>query len=129
MYNWNLPHVNSSLNMWGIALLQHTSFTVVTEKTQWSIKCGKSAVFVEIRLRENKRKRSSVRIPSKLSIVSVWATRTRPMERSWQLHSIYPILAAVGYLPKSWHLSKLTMLNRKSNFKTCVAQNLPWVLP
>ena len=49
------------------------------------------------------------------------------MDRSWHLQSMYPILATRSYLSQSWHLSKLTMFNRKSNFKTCVAQNIPWV--
>ena len=56
------------------------------------------------------------------------STRRSAIERSWHLHNIYPILAAGCYQPRSWHLSKLklTMLNRKLNFKTCVAQNKPW---
>ena len=125
MYNWSLPHVNSSVNVWGIAIWQHTIFTVVTDRTLWSIKCCRLAVFLEIHLCENKRKRSLVRIPSIYSNVLVWATRRRTMERSWHLHSIYLILAAGRYLPQSWHLSKLTQLNRKSNLKTCLALNIP----
>ena len=125
MDKWKLPHVNSSLNGWGIALWQHTIFIEVTDRILWSIKYSRSAVFLRIHLCENKRKRSLVRIPSIFSNVFVWATRRRTIERSWHLHSIYPILAAGRYVPKSWHLSKLTMRNRKSNFKTCVAQNLP----
>ena len=125
MDNWKLPHVNWSLNGWGIPLWQHTIFTEVTDRTPWIIKCSRSAVFLKIHLCENKRKRCLVRILSDFSNVFVWATRRRAMERSWHLHSIYPILAAGRYLPKSWHLSKPTMLNRKSNFKTCVAQNIP----
>ena len=125
MYNWKLPHVNSSLNEWGIAILQHTIFTVVSDKSLWSIKCIRSAVFLKIHLCENKRKRSLVRYPSILSNVFVWATRRRVMDRSWHLHSIYPTLAAGRYLPQPWHISKLTMLNRKSNFKTCVTLNKP----
>ena len=62
MYNWNLPHVPSCLSVWGIALWQHTIFTVVTDRILWSIKCCRSAVFLEIHLCENKRKRSSVGI-------------------------------------------------------------------
>ena len=125
MENWKLPHINSSLNVWGIALWQHTSFTEVTDRTLWSIKDSRSAVFLRIHLCENKRNRSLVRVLSILSKVFVWATRRRAIERSWHLHSIYPILASGRYLPQSWHLSKLTMPNRKSNFKTCVAQNIP----
>ena len=113
MYNWQLAHVNSSLNMWGIALWQHTTFTVVTDRILWSIKCGRSAIFLEIHLFENKRKRSLVRIPPIFSNVFVWATRRRAMERNWHIHSIYAILAARRYLPQSWHLSKLKMLIRK----------------
>ena len=124
MYNWNLPHVNSSLNVWGRAIWQHTIFTVVTDRTLWSIKCSRSAVFLEIHLCGNKRKRSLVRLPSIFSNVFGWATRRRAMERSWHLHSIYPIVAAGRYLPQSRQLSKLKMLHRKSNFKTCVALNI-----
>ena len=125
MDNWKLPHVNSSLNVWGIPLWQHTTFTEVTDKTLWSTKCSRSAVFLKIQLCENKRKRCLVRIFSIFSNVFMWATRRRAMERSWHLHSIYPILAAGRFLPKSWYLSKLTMLIGTSNFKTCVAQNIP----
>ena len=129
MYNWNLPHVNSSLNVWGIAIWQHAICTVFTDKSLWSIKCGRSAVLLKIHLCENKRKRSLVRIPSIFSKVFVWATRRRAMDRSWHLHSIYPISAAGRYLPQSWHITKLTMLNRKSNFKTCMTLNIPQVVP
>ena len=125
MDNWKLPHVNSSLNVWEIPFWQHTFFTEVTDRNLWSIKCSKSAVFLKIHLCENKRKRSSVRILSIFSNVFVWATRRRVMERNWYLHSICPILNAGRYLPKSWNLSKLKMLNRKSNFKTFDAQNIP----
>ena len=129
MCNWNLPHVNSSLNVWGSAKWQHTIFTVVTDRSLWSIKCSRSAVLLKIHLCENKRKRSLVRIPSIFSNVFVWSTRRRAMDRSWHLHSIYPILAAGRYLPQSWHITKLTMLSQKSNFKTCVTLNLPQVVP
>ena len=125
VYNWQLPRVSSSLHMWLMALWQHTIFTVVTDKNLWSITCSRSAVFLEKHLCENKRKRALVRIPSIFSKVFVWATRWRAMERSWHLHSIYPVLAAGRNLPQAWHSSKLTMLNRKSNFKTCVTQNIP----
>ena len=125
MDNWKLPHVISSPNVWGIALWQHTIFTEVTDRTPWSIKCSRSAVFLNMHLCENKRKLCLVRFPAIFCYNFVWATRRRAMERSWHLHRIYPILAEGRYLPPSWHLSKLTMLNRKSNFKTCVAQNRP----
>ena len=125
MDNWKLPHVNSSLNVWGIPFWQHTLFTKVTNTTLWSIKCNRSAVFFKIHLCENKKQRSSVRILSIFSNVFVWATRRRVMERNWYLHSTYPILNAGRYLPKSWNLSKLKMLNRKSNFKIFDAQNIP----
>ena len=52
MYNWKLPHVNSSLNVSGIALWQHTIFTQVTDRTLGSIKCNRSAVFLKIHLCE-----------------------------------------------------------------------------
>ena len=55
MDNWMLPHVSSSLNVWGIALWQHTIFTEVTDKTLWSIKNSRSAVFLRIYLCENKK--------------------------------------------------------------------------
>ena len=125
MDNWKLPHVNSSLNVWGKPFWQHTFFTEVTDRFLWSIRCSKSSVFLEIHLCENKRKRSSVRILSIFSNFFVWATRRRVMEKNWYPHSIYPILNAGRYLPKSWNLSKLKMLNRKSNFKTFDAQNIP----
>ena len=124
MDNWKLPHVNSSLNVWEIALWQHTIFTEITDRTLCSIKSSRSAVFLKKHLRENKWIRFLVRTSSVFSKVFVWATRRRAMERSWHLRSNYPMLAAGRYLPQSWHLSKLTMLNRKSNFKTCVSQNI-----
>ena len=64
LYNWNMPHVNSSLDVCGIALWQHTTSTDITDRTLRSILCSISAVFLEIHLRENKRKRFVVRIPS-----------------------------------------------------------------
>ena len=129
MYNWKLPHVNSSLNgVCGIALWQHTIFTEVTHRTLWSIKFSISAVFLKIHLCELKENALELEFhPFSPMCLSVWATRRRAMKGSWHLHSIYPILAAGRYLPQSWHLSKLTMLNRKSNFRTCVAQTyLRW---
>ena len=125
MDNWKLPHNNSSLDVRGIPLWQHTILTEGTDRTLWSIKCSRSAVFLKIDLCENKRKRSLVRILSIFSNAFVWATRRRAMEGSWHLHSIYPILAAERCLPKSWNLSKRTMLNRKSNSQTCDAQDIP----
>ena len=114
MYSWKLPTIKSSHNVWGIALWQHTIFTEVTDRTLWSIKCSRSEVFLKIHLCENKRKRFLFRIPTIISNAFVWATRRGAMERSWHLHSIYSFLAVGHYLPQSWHLSKLTMLNRKS---------------
>ena len=125
MDKWKLPHFSSSLNVWGIALWQHTNFAEVTDRTLRSLKYSRSAVFFRKHLCENERKRSLVRIPLIFSNVFVWATRMRAIERSWHLHSIYPILAAGRYLPQSWHLWKLTMPIRKSNFKICAAQNNP----
>ena len=55
MNNWKLPHVNLSLNMGAIPLWQHAFFTKVTDRTLWSIKCNRSAVFLKIHLCENKR--------------------------------------------------------------------------
>ena len=94
VYNWHLPHGNSSLNTWGLALWQHTNFTVVTDRTLWSKECSRSAVFLEIHLCENKKKRNLVGILSICANVFVWATRRRAMERSWHLHRVYPIVAA-----------------------------------
>ena len=124
MYNWSLPYVNSSLNVRGVAIWQHKIFKVVTDRSLWSKKYRRSAVFLKKHLRGNESKRSSVRIPSIFSNGLAWATTRRTMERSWHLHSMYPIMAAGRNLPQSWHLSKLTMVNRKSNFKTCVAHTL-----
>ena len=120
---WREVKDNVSLNMSGIALSQHTFSTKVMDRTLWSIKSSRSGVFLKLNFCENIRKRTLVRIPSIFSNVFMWATR-RAMERSWLLHSIYTILAAGRFLPQSWHLSKLTMLNRKSNFETYVAQNI-----
>ena len=128
-YNWKMPHVILSLNVWWIELRQHTIFTVVTDKTLWSRKCSRSAVFLKKHLCANKRKRSSVRFLSTFSNVFVWASRRRAMEISWKLHSIGPIWAAGRYLPQYLHLLKLTSHNRKSNFKTRVAENIPYVVP
>ena len=126
-YNWKLPHLKSLFKGWGIALWQDTIFTESMEWNLWNIKSSRSAVFLKIHLCENKRKRTLVGFPSIFSNFFLWATRRRrAMERSWQLHSIYPIMAAGCYLPQSWNLSKLTMLNGKMNFKTCVVQNIPW---
>ena len=124
MDNWKLPHVNSSLNVWVIASWQHTSFTEVRDRTLWSIKCSTSAVFSEKHLCGNKTKRSLLRIQSIFSNVFVWGTRRGAMESSWNLHNIYPILAAGSYPPQSWHFSKRTMLNRKTVFKLCLALNI-----
>ena len=125
MDNWKLPHNNSSLDVRGIPSWQHTILTEGTDRTLWSKKCSRSAVFLKIHLCENKRKRSLIRSLSIFSNVFVWATRRRAMERSWHLKRIYPILAVERYVPKSGNLSKRTMLNRKSNFQTCDAQNIP----
>ena len=71
-------------------------------------------MFLKKHLCENKSKRSSVRFLSLFSKVFVRATTGRVMERKWYLHSIYPILNVGRYLPKSWNLSKLKMLNWKA---------------
>ena len=126
MYNWELSHVNSLRNVWGFVFWQHTNFTGPVVRAAWSIKPSKSAVFFKILLCENKRKRTSVSIPTMFSNVLVWAKRRRrAMETSWHVRKVYPILAARRYLQQSRNLSELTTLNRKSNFKTCVAQNIP----
>ena len=114
MNNWKLPHVSWSLNVWGIALWKHTSSIVVTDRTLLSIKYSRSAVFFKKHFCENKKERSLVRIPYVYSIVFVLETR-RAMERSWDPHSIYPILAAGRYIPHFWHLSKLTILIENRN--------------
>ena len=44
MYYWKLLHVNSPLNVWGIALSKHTLFTEPMERTLWSIKLSRPAV-------------------------------------------------------------------------------------
>ena len=125
MYNWKLPQINSPLNFWGRAFWQHTIFIEPIKTTLWSINCSRSAVFLKIHIRENKLKCTLFRIFSIFSNVFVWATmRRRAMERSWHLHNFYPTLPARRYLPQSLHLLKLTMLNAKSIFKTCVAQNI-----
>ena len=128
MYKWKLPHVYKLLNLWVRAIWQHTIIMEVMYRTLWSIKFGRSAVFLKIHICENKRKRTLVRIPFNFSNIFVWATRRRKaMERSWQLHSVYLILAGRRYLLQSWHLWKVTMFNRNLNLKTCVAQNIPQV--
>ena len=130
MDNWKLPHVNSSLNVWGIPFWQHSFSQKLRIELCGALKCSRSAVFLKIHLCENKRKRSSVRIFFIFSNVFVWATkRRRVMERNWYLHCVYPILNAGRYLPRPWNLSKLKMLNRKLNFETIDAQNIPYVVP
>ena len=79
-YNWKMPHLILSLNVWWIELRQHTIFTVVTDKTLWSRKCSRSAVFLKKHLCGNKRKRSLVRFLSIFSNVFVWASRRRAIE-------------------------------------------------
>ena len=69
MYSIKLPHVSSLPKVWGIALWQHAKFTEVMERTLWSIKTGRSAVFFNTHLCENKTKSSSNRTPSNFSIV------------------------------------------------------------
>ena len=115
-YIWKLPHINSLLNVWEIALWKQTFFTEDIGRTLRSITSSRPALFLKIHLCKNKRERSSVRNPPFFFIVFVWATRRRTVERSWHLHSIYPILTAARYLPESWNLSKQTMTNRKKQF-------------
>ena len=117
MDNWKLPHVNSSLNVWGMPLWHHTIFTEVTDRTLWCLKCSRSALFLKEHLWDNKRKRSLDRILSIFSIVFVWATTRRAMERSWHLHSLYPILARGRCLIKSCWSHKIP--NPKFVFKNC----------
>ena len=121
MYNWKLPHINSLLNVWEIALWQHTIFTKHMDRTLRSVTSSTPALFLRKHLCKNKRKSSSFRLPSIFSNVFVWATRRRAVERRWHLHNIYPTLTAARYLPQSWNLSKQTIPNRKSIFKTCAA--------
>ena len=68
MDNWKLPHVKSSLNVWGIALWQQTISKEVTGRTLWSIKYSRPVVFLRIHFCENKRKRCLDRIPSSSSM-------------------------------------------------------------
>ena len=128
VYNRNLPNVNLPLNLWGIAIWQRTFFTPAKDRTLWSKKSSRSPEPIKLHLCQNKRKRPLVRIPSIFSNVFVSATMRRgAMERSCHLHSIYSILTAGSFPLQSWRLSKLTIINRKFNFNTCVAQNVPWV--
>ena len=83
MDNWKLPLVNSSLNVWGLTLWQHTIFIEVTDRTLRSIKCSRSAVFLKIHRCENKWKLLLVGNPSIFCNVFGWETRRRAMERSW----------------------------------------------
>ena len=48
------PHVISPLNMRRIALWQHTIFTEAMDRTQWSRKSSRSAVFLKKHICENK---------------------------------------------------------------------------
>ena len=116
MYNSKLSHVNSPLNVWGVAVWQHTSFTKAVYRTLWNIKSNRIAVFLKTHLCENKINLTLVGFPCIFSFVFVWARRRRATVRSWHLDSLYPILVAECYLPQSWHFSKLTMLNQKSIF-------------
>ena len=86
MYNWKLSHVNSLLNLWGMAIQKHTVFREARDKTMWSKKSIKSTEFLEIHLCENKKNRILVRITSVFSTVFVWATtRRRAMEKTWHV--------------------------------------------
>ena len=128
MYNWKLPHVKKSFNLWAITLWQQTVYTEAMYRTLSSVKSSRSAVFLKIHHSQNKRKRTLVRIAYIFSNVFVWAKKTRiAMDCCWHLHGIYLILAGRRYLLQSWDSSKLTMFNRKLNWKKCVAQNIPQV--
>ena len=114
--NWKLSHVSSR----GIPLWHHTVSTKTEVKNQWSMKSSKLTRFLGLQNCENKRKRILFAIPPPSFNHFVWATRKRKtMETSWHPHIFYPILAAGRYLPQFWHISKMTMLDRKTNFKTC----------
>ena len=84
MYNWKLQHVNSPLNLWEIALWQRTILTTAIDRTLWSLRTSRSAVFLKMNICANKKKRTLVGIPSSFSNIIAWATRERrAIERSW----------------------------------------------
>ena len=80
-------HTSIRLSMCEEKHYDNTMFTEVTDRTLWSIKVSRSAVFSRIHLCENKRNRSLVRILSIFSRIFLWATRRRAIDRSWHLHS------------------------------------------
>ena len=72
------------------------------DRTLWSIRTSRSVAFLKLHLCENKRKRSSVGIPSIISNFFVWARkRRRAMEKNLHVHRISAILGARRYLPQS----------------------------
>ena len=81
MDNWKLPNINSSLNVWVIALLQHAILTEVREITLWNIKCSRSAVFPIKHLCGNKRKRPLLETKSESSISSITSPKSREICR------------------------------------------------
>ena len=128
MHNWKLPHNNLTPNQGEILFGQHRIFTRVMDGNLWSIKSNRSTVFFIIHHCGSKRQCTLVKYPSLFFSLFAWATvRRRAMERSRHIQTIYPILAAGRYLPQFWHFSKLTMLDRKINFKLCLIQNVFWV--
>ena len=48
MYYWRLPQSNWPLNVWGIALWQHTIFKELMDRTLWRIRSSRSAVLVKL---------------------------------------------------------------------------------
>ena len=122
VYNWQLPHVNSSLNMWRKALWQHTFFIVVTDKNLWVLKCSRSAVFSEIHICVIKRKHSLVRIPSIFSNVFVSAPRRRAMKEA----DTYTTCTRY-WLPKVTYHNLDTFLNRQCLIENRISRHV-WLI-
>ena len=77
MYIWKLPCINSLLKLRGTASPQHTFFIKAMDRTLWSIKSGRSTVFLKIHFSENKRKNTLVKNRSLFFNHFVWAARIR----------------------------------------------------
>ena len=82
MYNWRRPHNMSHFNVWGIGLWQHTIFTEVLDRNLLSITSSRSVMFFKTHLRENKIKRTLIRLSSIFSFFLVWATRGTTWEEA-----------------------------------------------
>ena len=104
MDNWKLPHNNnSSLDVRGMPSWQHTILTEGTDRTLWSIKCSRSAVFLKTHICENKRKSSSVRI---LAIFSMFLFGQQEEER-WKKLASTQHLSDIGCATLSAKILKL----------------------